>query len=526
MSPTFKQFLTAFYAILVILSYPVLGLVLQYQYPLFSGEIWVLLAAFSGISALLGYLLLKINSSIAALVYIPLATLSLFIHFNLLLAGFAVTVLVGLLAAVLLRKNTSVVLSMLFTGLIFGAYVDFRLANPNPVLSSPIEDTSSDLSPVLHIILDGQIGLDGLPQNDFAQRYRKIMMNFLRIHNFTIYPKAYSRNTTTKFSLSQAFNFTEDMVEQDVYDAFVHQNYDFEQNEYFDSLHREGYKINVIQSQPMQFCNSTVQPVSNCWTYKVPNLKTLHTNEPELVQRVKVLVMTLATKSGALKKFLLDKDLFINPGLTYFDPAAITAITDSTTSNKSGVVTFAHLIVPHAPFVRDPDCNISYDSEIWERTSRLLGEKDEMSERVWSIRYQRYIGQAYCAINQMDRIFSAIEEAGLLDRYTIVIHGDHGSGVSQIEVTPRNFPRLQRQNYKDTFSTLFAVKIPSHESVIVDETLPLEYLMDEFTQKITSRSAYTTTKEPYVYFSRPIPSERVYIDMFDDSCQPSINIGC
>ena len=71
----------------------------------------------------------------------------------------------------------------------------------------------------------------------------------------------------------------------------------------------------------------------------------------------------------------------------------------------------------------------------------------------------------------LDQFLDTLESRGLLAEATIVVNGDHGSRI------PEHFPSgislergmLTEADYRDTFSTLYAIKAPGVASAYVEQ---------------------------------------------------------
>ena len=129
--------------------------------------------------------------------------------------------------------------------------------------------------PLVHLGLDGHIGLQGVPQDIRGGRATHDRLHsFYTRHGFTLFSGAFSRYNETHSALSHAMNFSVSAREWE----FVGERKEpwrLTTNMYFNSLVRMGYNIDVVQSRYISLCpdkeNGTDdEPVSEavrCYEY-------------------------------------------------------------------------------------------------------------------------------------------------------------------------------------------------------------------------------------------------------------------
>jgi hypothetical protein len=138
--------------------------------------------------------------------------------------------------------------------------------------------------------------------------------------------------------------------------------------------------------------------------------------------------------------------------------AVLGKITEDLPQARRGQAVFAHLLLPHFPYVYDRNCGLRAPSEWLDRVDRgdlPAGLVNSAGGR--KLRYGLYQDQVECLDQQLDRVIQAIPPA--LQRDAIVImQGDHGSRIVRRKLTRGTRP--SPADYSDGFSTLFAVKSP------------------------------------------------------------------
>ena len=133
--------------------------------------------------------------------------------------------------------------------------------------------------------------------------------------------------------------------------------------------------------------------------------------------------------------------------------------------DSRGTVFFAHLNIPHYPYVFDKECTIISDTDEWLyrfRMEAITPQDNDKKSR--ADRYGRSLEQIRCLHKKLGRMIDTIRGSGGYDEWTIVIHGDHGSRIGLTNATASNENKLTVADYIDAFSTIFAVKAPGIES--------------------------------------------------------------
>jgi hypothetical protein len=180
---------------------------------------------------------------------------------------------------------------------------------------------------------------------------------------------------------------------------------------------------------------------------------------------------------------------------------------------------FAHVLLPHAPMVYRQDCSLDYESETWLRfpfDHGWVGNSDESRRK----RYEKYVLQAKCALRELGTLFKELQDKGLYNQATIVIHGDHGTSAYIFSpsalITNERFDR----DLREIFSTLFAVKFPGGSFSVNNQTTSLNVLMAQTITEITGKSyeelgiSVVSEDEPFIYLIDSEPLKRLYVDIF------------
>jgi hypothetical protein len=179
---------------------------------------------------------------------------------------------------------------------------------------------------------------------------------------------------------------------------------------------------------------------------------------------------------------------------------------------------FAHLLLPHFPYVFDATCHVRKPAE-WQAAfdeEPLSPNTMESRER----RYLMYLEQMQCLYRKLAAIFEEWKRAGIFDRLKIIMHGDHGSRIYLHEPTAANRSKLLVSDYADAFSTLLAVKAPGVDPgydlgwISIHDLLPRLAIPGPAVPMAEEASISSAHRPPFVYLEedgsprmvkRPLP---------------------
>lgn len=518
---TLKLF--AFHCLLF--AYPLLSFLWRRDYPLWSVETGLLLLlvilAAAVIAVVLTYVRPRLRNLFAALLIALVFTL----QFDLKLEWLA-PVLAGLLmAAWFLRSDFFRAAGPVLLVLVAGAWLDSRTGQVAGQDQFAVEE-NRELPPVLHIVLDAFVGLDGLPPYEASLVIQQDLAYFFRSFGFTVYPRAYSRFATTGDSLYAAFNFRHDGASEYLKEVSFRRGHAMQTNAYLDPLARSGYRFRMYQTDFLDFCATHPQATERCWNYSQPNVASIP-KVPGAWQRTRMLAGVLLGQSGLLRHVMSRTGWLQGLNIAVHDPRVFDILAKEVLADPGGKLFFAHVLLPHGPFAFAPDCSISYAANPLVRTSGYKNEPP-MPERVYEARNMLYFQQIQCALTSLESLFLGMRSAGVYDDFIIVLHGDHGSLIGQHPPNVLNRNRLTADDYRAHFSTLFAVRMPGGEFHVADDTLPLGTLLEALSRQLADQgvspdvtldeqvSRLQEKSAPYIYLSGSNPGLRVDIDIFEN----------
>ena len=505
--------------VFLMLIYPLLAMLWHHQYPIFSIEIVLLLVIFLLLAGLMSMLLQQYcRSAVVNIVLVTGLMLVFLVQFNLFFIGLVATMTSGLVFSMILGEKFPTTLLVVIAALIAGSYFDNRIDRFRNVPELDTAQTQSRQGSLIHILMDGFIGPDGLPQTDEVQNFRAEMMAFFEAHEFQLYTRAYSHYGNTMDSMTRALNFRNDDENIYIRTVVLHEPISFRENAWFSALSNFGYPIVVYQNESVNYCDVTPSVVDHCNVFAIPNLKTVHSGVDDIGTRASLLLHNLLRQSIMITKIMGDYKKLNDWGVSTYDKRMLAKLARDVQLHPEFAY-FAHIMLPHSPYVYRQDCSLDYESESWLRypaTTGLVGNSDESRRR----RYEKFVPQAKCALRELGVLFKALQKHGLYDRATIVVHGDHGTAGYNYSPSVHNMDKLSFRDLRDMFSTLFAVKYPGGSFSVNKQIISLNVLTAQTISEITGKSheelgiSVVSEDEPFVYLHDIEPLKRVYVDIF------------
>jgi len=500
----------------LLLLYPLLGMLWHHGYPFISSEIFLTLAGFALFAAGVSVLLSPCRWLVVNLVIITLITLVLLIHSNLLFLGILVVLVSCLVLSIWLKDQFPKMSLVVIVALIIGAYFDNQIDHArNATQLEPLSQTATQ-GPLIHIVVDGFIGPDGLPRSPESQNLRGEILEFFEAFDFQLHTRAYTHYNNTTDSLYRAFNFQND--DENIFQKIVmlREPISIRKNAWFEALGQQGFPIMVYQTESVNFCESTA--VDYCNVFPIPNLKTIHHAVDDIGTRVAVLLRALLGQSVLISEMLLEYMRIGSWGISTYDQRLLSTMATDIPLRPDGAY-FAHMLIPHSPLVYRQDCSVDYNSEPWERftaTTGLIGNSIETR----AMRYKKFVPHAQCALKELGSLFQALKDQGLYQQATILVHGDHGTSAYNYSPVVSNMDKLRYRDLREMYSALFAVKLPGGTAGLNHQTTSLNVLMAQTLADISGLSKQqvaievSNETEPFIYLSGATPLEKMLVDIF------------
>ncbi|MGH9176637.1 MAG: sulfatase-like hydrolase/transferase [Vicinamibacterales bacterium] len=350
-------------------------------------------------------------------------------------------------------------------------------AGPRRTVSTSV--TANGSGPlVLHLILDEHIGLEGIPADaPGAEDFRRMLLSFYQEFGFRVYERSYTVYAETRESLPNLVNFST----LDTKGVFLvpprslnHPPFTLTRNALFDQLAQRGYRIHVYQSDFMDFCSGSQAAWTDCYVYPFWGIDP--PGDPiALGGRVRLLLSVYVKDSfvyHTARDTLYKRLRRIFPDLVAWDwervssgslttIAALRQLREDLTRASAGHAYFAHLLMPHSPYVYDTACRVRHPAD-WG------GSPDQ---NLYSLAFD----QTSCLYKELRALFEQLQDAGQLDDAVIFVHGDHG-----VRIGAGSSDASTRQDHLDLFSTLYAVKGPGIEPGLERSRRSVNELVTEY----------------------------------------------
>jgi hypothetical protein len=489
------------------------------DYSYAAPELWLCLAGLVALGLLYGAVMTLGGTWLRVLGTAALVTLFVDLQFEV-LDGHWVVGIPGLGIAVLLlcwllREHLSRIAAAAFATML-AATLAFPAVPAEAFFDTPDlnEDDRREPEPappvVVHLIFDAFIGLEGIP-SDIAPgpAVRNRLRSFFQASGFHVFGRAYSRYLATKNAIPNALNYASTPK-----DRYFLIGSELRENRYFEEMYEQGYRIHVYQTDALDFCARFEIQFVSCRTWINSGIKPLETMKMPPLRKAELILQIFARTSvierifrrayDLLKQQALDHGYHLPPwviGRHVLGPEralhALGSIADEVAETQSGEMFFAHVMLPHRPYVLDRNCNLRDDPEAWDVNAlddELAANRVEARKR----HYALYFEQVLCVESQLDEMFAAWRRAGVYDRMKIIIHGDHGSRIALDDSTESNKVRLLTPDYVDSFSTFFAVKSPGQKATYDARMVAIQDLLRSVAHELPLDQLPAPETPPYV----------------------------
>jgi hypothetical protein len=506
-----RPFLIDLGALALVMLAPFVVLLSFHGYAYFAPEVLLIAAATVAAAALLTLLVRLAGPLVRVLVLAAAIALFVDMHVSLPTSwpSYVVTLLflaaVAALAAILwlLREHATTILIVVFVTLI-GLTLLRGSANSNRIVSERTAAAGSgNAEPplLIHLLLDEHIGVEGLPPEiPSARALRPELIDFYTSRGFRLFGGAYSQYANTFNSIANLLNFASREVS---HPYLLHGSdtteWDLKQAAYFQMLQQRGYRLHVYQSTYMDLCHAEGVQVQECTTYPVTSLSLLQGRGLRTGEKAGAIVNAIVTQSNILRVVQKVYERIIRGTLLRVGwqipawrwqqplfgslpvPDVFDRLSDDILRHPRGHAFFAHLLLPHYPYIFDRSCEMRPHTADWltnriASTNRLVyNTADSRAQK-----YDRYADQVRCLLTLIDGLLDDLDSRGLLADAIIVVNGDHGSRI------PVHFPSgltlasgvLTDSDLSDTFSALYAIHAPGVSPGYDDEPLSLVELLD------------------------------------------------
>lgn len=408
--------------------------------------------------------------------------------------AWAIALLCGVCALVLLAHASTRNVMQTLTFFFASGFLATSLLKFPPALlvtngyvdgASPLS-SRGDLPPIVHLILDEHISPAWIPNSKSVPRDARKLVDGLVSRGFAVFPNTQSISSKTQISLSQMIRLapaTAEMKENVAKGTTRDFSFVSLSNPYADRLRAAGYTIEFFQSSYIQFCDTARV---NCRTYSRDG------NGHQMARFGGRIRSRLA---AALHEFHFD---YFSPdsvrsvgayraiveGMRYLgapvpmrrlfftSPAAVLGVFDELdrvlSTPRRGTVYFAHLLMPHFPYIVDQKCRLA-PPEQW---ASPLWTVEKGTAKVGDVRI-RYWQQVACVQRRVKGLVDRVTASAQGKDAIFIIHGDHGA---RLGARVSDSKLKSKEQVGDFLQPLYAIKAPGIASGVHPEKNSLQSL--------------------------------------------------
>jgi hypothetical protein len=165
-------------------------------------------------------------------------------------------------------------------------------------------------------------------------------------------------------------------------------------------------------------------------------------------------------------------------------------------NNPTGHVFFAHLLLPHFPYIYDQTCSVKDHVVDWlgkKPIGAQVGEEEESAE------FSKHLDQVECLYMKLQLFVNELKSQGLYDRLVFIVHGDHGARIARESERNSQDPQTQLDNIVKNHSTIFAKKMESTSVGYDAQLVQLDGLFAQTVKEIIPEATVRVTVGQYVY---------------------------
>jgi hypothetical protein len=384
------------------------------------------------------------------------------------------------------------------------------------------------LPTIVHIILDEHIGIEGIPvEVRYGRETKSLLKSFFPSYGFRLFGRAYSRYEMTRDSIPHTLNYPTRPHGRALVDG--NEPFVLRANKYFEEIHEAGYAIHAFQTKFIDLCRPIAHILTTCYT-EDHGLKILEEGQYSLMDRSILLYQEYARLSVVNRAFYTFNsdmralaarnhwkwpDLWLaGVGMPMADSMHLMSVlSDQVAHSAPGEFLFAHLMLPHYPYMYDTECK----ARNWKKIERAFDARPlppnttELREQ----RYTLYLEQVQCVMRKLRDMFEKWQKAGVYENLLIIIHGDHGPRIYRHRPEVSNLEEMLISDYADAFSTLLAIKAPGHQPGYDLQWVAIQEVLPWLTGGQSARPISGSESLPYVFLrgdgpgglvKQPLPS--------------------
>lgn len=359
------------------------------------------------------------------------------------------------------------VFAVIFSVLVFINRDTSLLSPDQPEWDDDLRGKTADQPAIVHLVLDEFMGTRGLREvTGMSEAEVAAIESGLVGQGFRVYRNARSVSLLTKFSISnfltgrnEAGNITSKPPAPNL-SGYRHY---LKENRYFDALLAAGYSLHALYNTFLRLCPNQPMETVACRSFGLDKQGALADRrsmsfrqslnayllalgeslmDPRSVEGVSALTMTF----GRNERIQAPETGHVLSSLELLG-----RLTAEIANAKRGQAYFAHLLVPHRPWILGPDC--------------MIADAAARSE------HEQYRDQLLCIMAGLDGFLEAIEANPELRDAVVLVQGDHGARMDKTEPDPNldhDAPHML-----DVYNAFVAIRAPGFAPGVDDREVPL-----------------------------------------------------
>jgi hypothetical protein len=398
------------------------------------------------------------------------------------------------------------------------------------------ESTHDDGPPiVVHIVLDAQIGSEGIPSEfDPTGAVASALNRFYLESGFQLFGRTYGRYFDSNESISNMLNFEAPAVLRKFIADGTSRGGSVAKNAYFELMTERGYRMHIYQTDYLNFCSPEGRvEIASCFEYELETIAAIASADLALDDKAWLIARMYMRRSFILRRLIksyegvrtlaLDSEVSL-PKLREV-PGRVSALTvppvmerlaEDLRTAERGSLYFAHLLLPHYPYPYRGNCQLRKDITTWMvaggGTPKLgtRSQREVQRERKYSL----YLEQVICTHRKLAEVFNAMRESGIYRDSIIIVHGDHGSRIGLRPMRVAVESTIEPRDYVDSFSSLLAIKAPRITPAYDRRFLPMDSVFARYIRRgsipagrdwVPDNRVFLTRRESKRMAVRPMP---------------------
>jgi hypothetical protein len=436
----------------LLLGGPITYYLAVHQYPLGRPEAIVLPVAAGLAGAAVALVARRLGGWLGTLLFSALLFVFVDLQFDLHVHVLTVILVAACVALSRLFRDRRGMLVCITVGVFYVAGLARLVGGDTPQPQRSASTSSASLPIVVHLILDEQWGIGGFRAagDSVTAAY---LERFYTDRGFEVYAAAYSRWAQTLASISDMVNLGRPYT----VDTMSEARFGLRPNAYFARLRERGYGIRVYQSTFLDYCHTPGAQVEGCDEVSANSIANFaYFRGPWTRRALMAARYYVNVTSHTYVRLHRDATVWRRSGAGG-GLRQLARVRDAIASGSSpGTAYFVHVLLPHRPTDVDAECRAHADH------SQRVGYEDSLrlTDSVFRAHLALYAAQSRCAHRAVGEVLAALDSAVGRDGSIVIIHGDHGSRMSQTERADQTLAGYDQGRLNATFSTLLAVRRP------------------------------------------------------------------